>query len=158
MTPTTDTKPALIIGVYGYCQTGKTTMGKLLETHRGFHWKDLTENTGPKAELDSDLAEERVTRLQNLTADALTSSEPLVVTGLKHREEALWLREQGGVIIWIMRPSQYLHPGSFGAHQPEDTEIPIDEDHILLNDGSLEDLQNHIQHLLNELLGKNTLV
>lgn len=155
MTTSPGAKLPLIIGVYGYCQTGKTTMGQLLQAHRGFHWKDLIENTGPKAEADSDLARERTMRLAELTGDALATAEPLIVTGLKHREEALWLREQGGVIIWIMRPSQGVRPGTFGLTEETDHEIAIDEDHILLNDGTLADLQEHIQRLLNELLGHN---
>lgn len=128
--------PKLILGVCGSPQSGKSTIGEYLSLHHGFLHRDVTGNGGPSAASGSDEALMRTESLSSLVEAALETGQSVVVTGLRHREEAAWLQERGGQVIRVLQP--HLKGES----------ITIDADHFLLNDGSVQDLWDHASRLL----------
>ncbi|KIA72694.1 hypothetical protein ANMWB30_24620 [Arthrobacter sp. MWB30] len=135
-----ETTPAqLILGVCGYKGSGKSTMGDYLATHHGFTHVDLGSSGSPSATPDTTEGEQALQTLESLLKDALSRRESLVITGLRHRAEADMLQLHGGTIIRVIKPRV---GGEF---------INIDADHIVLNEGVLDDLCIKTKQLLGSI-------
>jgi hypothetical protein len=68
----------------------------------------------------------------------------MIVTDVRFENEAAWVRKMGGVVIHVKRdaaPKVAKHESESGVHVAELS------DQILLNDGTLEELQNQIFQL-----------
>lgn len=143
MNPTTNTSPRLILGICGCSHSGKVTVATLLAQEHNFTHLRLKRDpeATPSIDPDSDESVARVNTLTTLVEVALAeTSGNIVITGLRHKEEAAWITEQGGVTLRVMRPE-------FSAEA-----IDIDADHLLLNSGNESDLYEQAQRLVDELL------
>lgn len=72
-----------------------------------------------------------------------------VVTDLRFLNEAKLLEENGGIIIKVVR--QGVSTGEFENHQSEMEIAEIIPDVVIHNDGTLEDLQASVAHMVSEL-------
>jgi hypothetical protein len=79
-----------------------------------------------------------VARIREFCPDA-----NIVVTDLRFPNEEKCIREMGGTIIRIVRSSRK----DVASHKSE--EQPISADHVIYNDGSLEDLKVEVDKIIN---------
>lgn len=70
----------------------------------------------------------------------------VVITDVRFSNEALWIREQGGVVVYIERDQPTIE--EFG-HSSENGLVDDDIDVYIDNDGTIEDLHNSLSDLLN---------
>ena len=70
----------------------------------------------------------------------------VVITDVRFSNEALWIREQGGVVVYIERNQPTIE--QFG-HSSENGLVDDDIDVYIDNDGTIEDLHNTLGDLLN---------
>lgn len=69
----------------------------------------------------------------------------MVVSDVRFENEAKWIRERGGTIIHVFRPG--IEP--VAAHSSENGVDFKEGDIRIVNDGTLEELQNSIRELFN---------
>lgn len=67
-----------------------------------------------------------------------------IVTGVRYENEMDWVNHHHGVSIWIERPGY----GPVNSHSSDNTLGPDDFDHIIVNDGTLEDLRLKVSRFL----------
>lgn len=133
----------LILGVTGCSHSGKVAVATHLAQEYGFAHvrlkRDPTET--PNTDPYSDESMRRVKRLSTLVDQALLDfPHGVIVTGLRHKEEATWINEQAGTTIRVMLP------------QPSTEVINIDADRLLLNSGNDDELYEQARRLVDELL------
>ena len=71
----------------------------------------------------------------------------VVITDVRFGNEALWIREQGGVVVYIERDQPTIE--EFG-HSSENGLCDNDIDIYVKNDGTIEDLHNKLGELVHE--------
>ena len=71
----------------------------------------------------------------------------VVITDVRFSNEALWIREQGGVVVYIERDQPTIE--EFG-HSSENGLVDDDIDIYVKNDGTIEDLHNKLGELVHE--------
>jgi hypothetical protein len=71
----------------------------------------------------------------------------VVITDVRFSNEALWIREQGGVVVYIERDQPTIE--EFG-HSSENGLVDDDIDIYIDNDGTIEDLHNKLGELVHE--------
>ena len=71
----------------------------------------------------------------------------VVITDVRFSNEALWIREQGGVVVYIERDQPTIE--EFG-HSSENGLCDNDIDIYVKNDGTIEDLHNKLGELVHE--------
>lgn len=81
---------------------------------------------------------------------ALPPGQPLVVTDVRFPEEQDWLSENGGLLVEVVRPAVERLPGALGTHSSEAT-WKLQPDAIVLNNGSIADLERDVVRLLDSL-------
>ena len=67
----------------------------------------------------------------------------LVYTDVRFQNEADYVREQGGIVVRIVRPGQIAE-----NHESELKQSEVAADMEIVNDGSIEDLHNKIRAIL----------
>lgn len=72
----------------------------------------------------------------------LPAGDPVVVTDIRYDFEADWVREQGGVVVRILRPGQDGLDAGMSAHSSEVADFEVDLE--LLNDSSVEELHAYM--------------
>jgi hypothetical protein len=80
----------------------------------------------------------------------------LVYTDVRFQNEADYVREQGGIVVRIVRPGQQggivvriVRPGQIAEnHESELKQSEVAADMEIVNDGSIEDLHNKIRAIL----------
>lgn len=90
-----------------------------------------------------------VRALEHAIAD-LPNTAPIVITDVRYQHEADWIKLHWGVIIDVRRPnSDDALTGDAATHSSEQAEIT--PDHIIVNDGTLDQLQartlSYAQHM-----------
>lgn len=73
--------------------------------------------------------------------ELITHGSGMIITDVRFENEAAWVRKMGGVVIHVKRdaaPTVSAHESENGVHVAELL------DHIIMNDGSLEDLQRDV--------------
>lgn len=74
------------------------------------------------------------------------AGHPVVVTGIRFPNEVQMIRELAGEAVWITRPG--LDAGAAGAHASETSVDQDSFDRIIVNDGTLEDLNGKVDSYL----------
>lgn len=84
----------------------------------------------------------------NKTASTLTDNMSYVFTDVRFANEAEYIRKvRNGTIIRVIRPSLELNVAH--QHISETGQKLIEVDHIIINDGSIDDLKEKILNILN---------
>ena len=77
---------------------------------------------------------------------------PVVLTDVRFAEEAEFTRNIDGLVIEVRRPAPAAEePDALNTHASE--AIDIEADHVIINDGTLDDLYEKVTILLNQLTG-----
>lgn len=81
----------------------------------------------------------------------LAPSAPVVVTDVRFPNEESWLRGIGGVVVEVYRPQELA--GDLGANAAHASETMgwIKPDHVLVNDGTIEQLHARMDLLLEQI-------
>lgn len=88
------------------------------------------------------------------TYDALTAQgvEHKTISDLRFENEAEVVIDAGGYVVHIIRPeAEGELVGTEAAHRSEQTLSDGVIDFVILNNGSIEDLANKLQHVLNDI-------
>lgn len=72
---------------------------------------------------------------------------PMVVPDVRFHHEAMVIRRMGGTIVRIWRPGQSMAD----FHVSETEMMSIKPDHVIENDGTIEELQAKVKDILNEV-------
>ena len=72
------------------------------------------------------------------------AGNPMVVPDVRFHHEAMVIRRMGGLIVRIYRPGQQ----SSDIHISEQEMMQIPADHVVLNDGTIEDLHKKAKDIL----------
>jgi hypothetical protein len=70
--------------------------------------------------------------------------ESLVITDVRFENEVNWIKDQGGVVIYLDRPGV----ASVSAHASEQFDLSKVADSVIRNDGTVGDLNDMIDYLL----------
>lgn len=165
-------KAPRIIGLGYRAKSGKDTVGKILLDH-GYVRKAFADKlkeiasimTGRDAFADDFKTEDcgfgmtggaflqtLGTQLRNtygddiwirLVADQIKTLPHVVITDVRHHNEAAWVKRHGGILIKIDRRT-----GIFDSHVSETGGDTIKWDHVIDNNGSLADLIQKVGDLM----------
>jgi hypothetical protein len=73
----------------------------------------------------------------------MSKGPPIVFTDVRFQNEADFVREQGGIVVRIVRPGQIA-----GNHESELNQSEVAADIEIVNDGTVEDLHNKIRAII----------
>ena len=88
----------------------------------------------------------------NMVYDELYDSSDVVVTDVRFDNEAEMIRRTGGTIVHIVRDT--VTQGVLDTHSSENGVTVMDEDYILYNNGTLDELSANIRAVVDELESK----
>jgi hypothetical protein len=80
-----------------------------------------------------------------------TGSDNLVITDVRFENESEFLRDKGGIIVHVFRDNKVRSVGGIENHQSEAGIEKHPKDYVLMNTGSLDDLQDKVKFMLKEL-------
>lgn len=92
-------------------------------------------------EIDANLWVNKVRATINASLDR---GVPIALTGTRFPNELELIRSMGGVLVWVSRPGV---EDSTDTHSTESSVAPEDFDHVIVNDGTLEDLYKKVRKL-----------
>lgn len=76
--------------------------------------------------------------------------EGVIIHDVRFSDEFVWIKEKGGVIIHIIRPNYFGNDATI--NHPSNIPLPIlEDDKVIVNDGSLSDFKKKIKILLEEM-------
>ena len=73
--------------------------------------------------------------------------EYFMVTDIRFEDEAAWIRQQGGIVIHVLRDTPPLD-NSVEQHKSEEGIEIVDGDLALYNSGTIDQLRNNVSNLL----------
>lgn len=87
--------------------------------------------------------------------NSINIDKNLVISDVRFQNEVDFVHQQGGVVIKLIRPqstdlAQLKEESSVDSHQSENIDN-ITYDHLVMNDGSVEDLHQKINEIINDL-------
>ena len=91
-----------------------------------------------------------IDQLRNYLA-AQKPDDDVVVTGIRFPNEASMIRELGGELWWVHRPGY----GPVNSHTSDNALTYEDFDRVVMNDGTLDDLEQHVAKLLQNQSSSN---
>lgn len=156
-----------LIGLSGFAGAGKDEVAKVLVERHGFTrvafadplkdvaralgWNGEKDDAGRKLLQDLGVG---VREYLNSEAWVLAGEERIedcdtqvVVTDVRFKNEVFMIKRRGGVLVRVERPNT----GAVNAHVSEHQVTAQDCDHVLFNDGTLDDLPAKVEALLDQL-------
>ncbi|WP_217181629.1 hypothetical protein [Streptomyces sp. AC495_CC817] len=76
------------------------------------------------------------------------AGHPVVVTGIRFPNEVQMVRDLAGTAVWIERPGEHAPTSTAAAHPSETSVQSSDFDDVIVNDGSLGELQAKASELV----------
>ncbi len=76
-------------------------------------------------------------------ADQIARLDDVVVTDVRFPNESKWIHGRGGIVVLITRPGV----ATVHTHVSEQQFDLLEPDHVIVNDGSIEDLHRKIQEI-----------
>jgi hypothetical protein len=79
---------------------------------------------------------------RNIDEDRHIYRRDVVITGIRFKNELDMIRSRGGVLLYVRRPA--LETSSSSAHASETSLTEEDFDEVVVNDGSIADLEDKV--------------
>lgn len=81
----------------------------------------------------------------------IAPTENVIITDVRFNNEVTWLKSNGGILIDVQRPNNQV---SVASHASE-AGTGVEGDYVIVNDGTLDMLQDEVYGVVNRILGDN---